>query len=112
MSDNSRSNPNPPINEKLPDGSRLIEERGDSFKVIEPDGIVSVQIQATPKNANKTYRVRYFVGSQEIYDKSGKTLARTSDWEMADHICGLLNMWKNIQDRKQSSGESPDGSKT
>ena len=103
-----KNHPNPLLNITNPDGSKLIEGDGDSFKIIEADGKVSVQIQATPKNVNKPFRVRYWNGSQEIYDKSGKSLARTTDYEMADHICALLNVWKNLQDRKSSDASSGD----
>lgn len=82
-------------------GPRLVETGGDSFAIVDPDGSVSVRIQSTPRDANDPYRVRYFRSTQEIYDAAGKTVARTTDPDMAKHICTLLVVWENLK-KKQS----------
>ena len=61
------------------------------------------------KDANDPYRIRYYRSTQEIYDATGKTVARTSDPEMAKHIRTLLIVWDNLQ-KKKASGSSPDAS--
>jgi hypothetical protein len=90
-------------------GPRLVATGADSFAMVDPDGSVSVRIQTTPRDANDPYRIRYFRSSQEIYDGSGKTVARTTDPEMAQHIRSLLIVWDNMQ-KKKASGSSPDAS--
>lgn len=83
---------------------RLVDTGNDSFEIVDPDGNISVKILTAPKNANDRYRIRYFKSTQEIYDESGKTVARTSDPEMAKHIRSLLVVWENLQ--KKQAGQS------
>ena len=71
-------------------GPRLVATGTDSFAIVDPDGTVSGQIQTTPRDANDPYRIRYFRSSQEIDDETGKTVARTTDRAMAEHIRTLL----------------------
>ena len=73
---------------------RLVDTGNDSFEVVEADGRVSVTILTSPKDANDQYRIRYFTSTQEIYDETGKTVARTTDPEMAKHIRSLLVVWE------------------
>jgi hypothetical protein len=89
-------------------GPRLVATTDDSFAVIEKDGSTSVKINMALKDGNDPYRIRYWTSSQEIYDESGKTVARTSDPQMAKHICHLLIAFVNIQKRKAASGSLPD----
>ena len=69
---------------------RLVDTGNDSFEVVE----VSVTILTSPKDANDQYRIRHFTSTQEIYDETGKTVARTTDPEMAKHIRSLLVVWE------------------
>ena len=85
-------------------GPKLVATGNDSFAIVDPDGKISGRIQTTPRDANDPYRIRYFRSSQEIYDAAGKTVARTTDPEMAKHICSLLIVWENLQ--KQQTGQS------
>ena len=73
---------------------RLVDTGNDSFEVVEADGRVSVTILTTPKDINDQYRIRYYRSTQEIYDESGKTVARTTDPEMAKTIRSLLVVWE------------------
>ena len=95
--------PATPPGDDLPDGLRLVDGIGDSFKVIDPDGRTSVLIQASAKDAHKPFRVRYWKTNQEILNAAGTVIAKTTDPEMAKHVCHLLIAYKNIQDRKAAS---------
>jgi hypothetical protein len=86
-------------------GPQLVATTDDSFAVVEPDGTTSVKINMAMKDAKDPYRVRYWTSSQEIYDESGKTVARTTDTEMARHICNLLIVWVRMKERQ--AGKSP-----
>lgn len=83
---------------------QLVDTGNDSFEVVDPDGNISVKILTSPKDANDPYRIRYFKSTQEIYDESGRTVARTTDPEMAKHIRSLLVVWVNLQ--KKKAGQS------
>ena len=91
-------------------GPRLVATSDDSFAVVDPDGKTSVTILTSMKDANDPYRIRYYRSTQEIYDATGKTVARTSDPEMAKHIRTLLIVWENLQKKRKASGSSPDAS--
>lgn len=86
-------------------GARLVATGTDSFAIVDPDGNVSGQIQTTPRDANDPYRIRYFRSSQEIYDTTGKTVARTTDRVMAEHIRSLLIVWVRMKEKQ--AGTSP-----
>ena len=73
---------------------RLVDTGNDSFEIVEPHGSVSVRILTTPKDINDQYRIRYYRSTQDIYHESGKTVARTSDPEMAKHIRSRLVVWE------------------
>lgn len=81
-------------------GPRLVATGTDSFAIVDPDGNVSGQIQTTPRDANDPYRIRYFRSSQEIYDETGKTVARTTDRAMAEHIRSLLIVWVRMKEKQ------------
>lgn len=87
-----------------PKTPQLVDTGNDSFEVVDPDGNISVKILTAPKDANDQYRIRYFKSTQEIYDESGKTVARTTDPDMAKHIRSLLVVWENLQ--KKRAGQS------
>lgn len=78
---------------------RLVDTGNDSYEVVEADGRVSVTILTTPKDINDQYRIRYYRSTQEIYDESGKTVARTTDPEMAKTIRSLLVVWEKHQQK-------------
>ena len=78
---------------------RLVDTGNDSFEVVEADGRVSVTILTTPKDINDKYRIRYYHSTQEIYDETGKTVARTTDPEMAKTIRSLLVVWEKHQQK-------------
>lgn len=105
--------PDMPNTTDLGDGRRMVgsHDRGHCYEIVEPDGRVSVTILASsplvPKVAPKpahdaSFHVRDTGMGQEIVDATGIVLARTTDREMAKHICFLLIAYKNIQDRKAS----------
>lgn len=78
-----------------PDPLRVIHEE-DTVRIIEPTGKTSVTIHTAIKEDTRPFRVQFFRSTQEIKDSSGKTVARTTDPEMAEHICKLLiahKMW-------------------
>ena len=77
--------------QKLP---RLVKPDSDTFEFVEPNGDVSVRIFSKAKDYYDEYRIRHFTSTQEIYDKSGKTVARTSDPVMAEQIRCLLVIWE------------------
>ncbi len=81
---------------------RLVDTGYDSFEIVDPDGNVSVKILTTPKDINDQYRIRYYGSTQEIYDQTGKTVARTSDPEMAEHIRTLLVVWERMKEKQKS----------
>jgi hypothetical protein len=91
-------------------GPRLVETGDDSFAVVEADGTTSVKILTSMKDANHPYRIRHWTSTQEIYDETGKTVARTTDPEMATHICNLLIVWVRMKQRA-ASGSLPDAQK-
>ena len=78
---------------------KLVDTGNDSFEVVDPDGTISVKILTSPKDANDQYRIRYYRSTQEIYDESGKTVARTTDPEMAKTIRSLLVVWEKHQQK-------------
>jgi hypothetical protein len=80
---------------------RLVDTGNDSFEVVDPDGNISVRILTTPKDINDQYRIRYYHSTQEIYDQTGKTVARTSDPEMAEHIRKLLVVWERLKEKQK-----------
>lgn len=82
---------------------KLVDTGNDSFEVVDPDGTISVKILTSPKDANDQYRIRYYRSTQEIYDESGKTVARTTDPEMAKTIRSLLVVWEKHQ-KKLANG--------
>lgn len=81
---------------------RLVDTGYDSFEIVDPDGNVSVKILTTPKDINDQYRIRYYRSTQEIYDQTGKTVARTSDPEMAEHIRTLLVVWERLKEKQNA----------
>ena len=85
---------------------RLVDTGNDSFEVVDPDGTISVRILTSPKDANDQYRIRYFKSTQEIYDESGKTVARTTEPEMGEHIRKLLVVWGRMKEKQKLANES------
>ena len=83
---------------------KLVATSDDSFAIVDPDGKTSVTILTPMKDADDPYRIRYWTSSQEIYDASGMTVARTTDPEIAKHIRSLLIVWENLQ--KKQTGQS------
>jgi len=83
---------------------RLVATSDETFAIVDPNGKTSVTILTAIKDANDQYRIRYFKSTQEIYDESGKTVARTTDPDMAKHIRSLLVVWENLQ--KKQAGRS------
>lgn len=64
-------------------GPRLVATGTDSFAIVDPDGNVSGQIQTTPS----------------------RTVARTTDRAMAEHIRSLLIVWVRMKEKQ--AGTSP-----
>jgi hypothetical protein len=87
-----------------PKRPQLVDTGNDSFEVVDFDGNISVKILTAPKDSNDNYRIRFFKSTQEIYDESGKTVARTTDPDMAKHIRSLLVVWEKLQ--KKQAGQS------
>jgi hypothetical protein len=83
---------------------KLVATSDDSFAIVDPDGKTSVTILTPMKDADDPYRIRYWTSSQEIYDATGMTVARTTDPEIAKHIRSLLIVWENLQ--KKQAGQS------
>ena len=79
---------------------KLVATSDDNYAIVDPDGKTSVTILTPMKDANDPYRIRYYRCTQEIYDESGKTVAWTSDPEVARHIRSLLIVWENMQRKK------------
>ena len=75
---------------QAPDGSLRVVHDNDTVRIIEPDGKTSVTILVSPKNDDKPFKVQHWTSTQEIKDDEGKTVARTTDPEMARRICNLL----------------------
>jgi hypothetical protein len=84
---------------------KLVATSDDSFAIVDPDGKTSVTILTPMKDADDPYRIRYFRSSQEIYDATGKTVARTTDRAMAEHIRSLLIVWVRMKEKQ--AGTSP-----
>jgi len=106
MSETPKINPvpNPPgTSEVGNDGLRIVEthDKGHCFRVIEPNGKVSVTIWAdaspTKPAANGKFHVRHAGYGQEIIDPEGIVYAKTTDPEKAKHICNLLIVWENMK---------------
>lgn len=85
---------------------RFVDTGNDSFELVESDGSVFVTILTNPKDINDEYRIRYFTSTQEIYHESGKTVARTSDPEMAKHIRTLLVVWARMKEKQKLANEA------
>ena len=104
--------PNMPNSTDLGDGLQMIEtkDRGHCFRVLEPDGKVSVVIAVNspppkpPIPTDKPFYVRQADSGQEVMSFNGEIVARTTDEAMAEHICKLLNVYEIIQKRKAASG--------
>lgn len=88
---------------------KLVDTGNDSFEVVDPDGTISVKILTSPKDANDQYRIRYYRSTQEIYDESGKTVARTTDPEMAKTIRSLLVVWEKHQQNLANKEREKEG---
>lgn len=85
------------------DGLRVVQS-DDQVRIVEPDGKTSVTINLALKYDDRPYRVQYWRSSQEIKDTEGKTVARTTDLEMAERICNLLIAHSRWEKRKATSG--------
>lgn len=116
MSQTSTVNPVPIQNgnsEVGDDGLRVVEthDKGHCFRVIEPDGRVSVTIWAgsspTKPTASGKFHVRHTGYGQEIIDPEGVVYANTTDPEKAKHICNLLIVWERLKAKQTGSGSSP-----
>lgn len=86
---------NQPEGEKPDDGLRVVHGE-DQVRIIEQDGTTSVTINRSLKQYDRPFRVQCWASTQEIKDAEGKTVARTTNPEMAQHICNLLiahSMW-------------------
>jgi len=84
---------------------QLVDTGHDTFEIIDPDGRVSGKILMSIKDSKDQYRIRYFTSTQEIYDETGKSVARTSDPEMAKHIRSLLIAWEKHL-KKQAANQA------
>ncbi len=74
------------------------------FVMTERNGMASVIIHTTPKTKEPfCVRASGNVG-QEIIGPDGLVFAWTTDPVKAAHICKLLTAYKNVQDKKESSG--------
>jgi hypothetical protein len=91
-----------PLDQHPDDGLRVVHEN-DTVRIIEPDGKASVTILTAMKDDNNPFRVEYFRSTQEIKDAQGATVARTTDPDMARHICRLLIAHAIWSERKAGS---------
>ena len=107
--------PNMPNTTDIGDGLRMVEthDKGHCYRIVEPDGSVSVTILASsplaPKVATKpapdaSFHVRDTDSGQEIVNAQGVVMARTTDPAMGKHIMNLLTVYENMKARKSSSG--------
>lgn len=90
------------MNNDYPDPLRVIHEE-DTVRIIEPTGKTSVTIHTAIKEDTRPFKVQFFRSTQEIKDSTGKTVARTTDPEMAEHICKLLIAHTLIEARKAAA---------
>ena len=78
------------------------------YMMVDKNGQASVFIHTTPKTPRTEtppFSVRQSGNiGQESLDVDGKVYAWTTDEAKAIHICKLLTAYKNVQDKKQSSG--------
>ena len=99
------------------DGLHMVEtnDKGHCYRVLEPDGKVSVTIWASsppaPKVAPKpapdaSFHVRHTDSGQEIVSAQGIVVASTKNPAMAEHIRTLLVVWETL--KKKQAGSSPD----
>lgn len=101
--------PNAPGVTDLGDGRKMVEtkDRGHCYRMVEPDGKVSVVIAVnTPTHpkpkpiADRPFQVRETDNGQEIIDADGYFVARTVNPDMARHICNLLIVFVNMKRSK------------
>lgn len=93
----------------LGEGRRMVEthDTGHCFRVLEPDGKVSVTICVNappPTTPAELFDVRLTSSGQEVVDAQGLVVARTTNLAMAKHIKNLLIVYENMKARKPSSG--------
>ena len=107
--------PNMPNTTDLGDGLRMVEtnDKGHCYRILEPDGKVSVTIWASsppapkvaPRSASSAlFNVRDTDSGQEIVNAQGIVVARTTDPAMGKHIMNLLIVFENMKAKKASSG--------
>ena len=107
--------PNMPNTTDMGDGLRMVEtnDKGHCYRILEPDGKVSVTIWASSPPAPKvaprsapdaSFHVRHTDSGQDIVDTKGIVVASTKDPAMANHIKNLLIVFENLKAKKASSG--------
>ena len=107
--------PNMPNTTDIGDGLRMVEtnDKGHCYRILEPDGKVSVTIWASSPPAPKvaprsapdaSFHVRDTHSGQEIVNAQGIVVACTTDPAMGKHIMNLLIVFENMKAKKASSG--------
>ena len=106
--------PDMPNVKDIGDGLRMIEtrDRGHCYRILEPDGKVSVIIALgspppRPPKPKEPFDVRHISCGQEMIDSQGGVVAMTTDEAMADRICKLLVLHERAKARQAASGPSP-----
>lgn len=108
--------PDMPNVKDIGDGLRMIEtrDRGHCFRILEPDGKVSVIIALgsppppRPPKPKEPFDVRPSAKGHDVINHVGDVVATTTEYAMADRICKLLVLHEKAKARKASSGSSPD----
>ena len=107
--------PNMPNTTDIGNGLRMVEtnDKGHCYRVLEPDGKVSVTIWASsppvykpapPTTSSALFHVRDTDSGQEIVNPQGIVVARTTDPAIGKHIMNLLIVFENMKAKKSSPG--------
>lgn len=84
----------------------LVMLDSDTFELVEPNGQISMRIMKKAEDYHDKYRIRHYSSTQEIYDETGKGVARTSDPEMAEHIRRLLMVWEKHKQKLANESQA------
>ena len=94
-------------------GLRMIEthHRGHCFKILEPNGKVSVVIAVNtprPPKPKDPFEVRPSSSGHDVINTISEVVATTTEYAMADRICKLLILHEKAKARQASSDLASD----
>ena len=103
--------PDMPNVKDIGNGLRMIEthDRGHCYRILEPDGKVSVIIAVNtlppprPLKPRDPFEARPSTNGHDIINPIGEIVAQTTDRSMADRICKLLVLHEKAKERKAST---------